>query len=161
MAIDNEISTPTSPIPRQGSQVASGASGLDATPDGGTLESGLVSGEDVAASSLTRGSSRNLEVNKGKQTNGMNLPQVDVEFENSKNAKPVITFKHLTKIYEAQPTKPALKDIDLQIYAGEFVFLVGHSGSGKSTFIRLITRELRPTKGRLLIADEDLGSMRN
>lgn len=160
MAIENDVSTPTSPLPKQGSPVQSGASGLDATPDGGTLESGLVSGEDVASSSLTRGSSRNLDVNS-KQTNNLNLPNVDVEFENAKNSKPVITFRHLTKIYDAQPTKPALKDIDLQIYAGEFVFLVGHSGSGKSTFIRLITRELKPTKGHLYIADEDLGNMRN
>ncbi|MBQ6585822.1 MAG: cell division ATP-binding protein FtsE [Coriobacteriales bacterium] len=73
---------------------------------------------------------------------------------------PVISFKNVTKIYPAQPKKAALDDITLDIYPGEFVFLVGHSGSGKSTFIRLLNRELVATRGRLLVAGEDLTAMR-
>lgn len=163
MAKQVDTSVPTNPIPNDPGTTApvrpSGASGRDLTPDGGTLESGLVSGEDVAASSLTRGTSRNISMDGAG--GGLNLPQVNVAAENANAARPVITFRNVTKVYAAQPTKPALKDIDLQIFAGEFVFLVGHSGSGKSTFIRLITRELKPTRGQLLIADEDLGTMKN
>ena len=75
--------------------------------------------------------------------------------------RPAILFDDVTKVYDAQPDKPALSNVTVRIHAGEFVFLVGHSGSGKSTFIRLINRELVPTSGRIVIAGEDLTEMRS
>ena len=100
-------------------------------------------------------------VRKNFDTSSLNLPNVDVAQMRENAAEPVITFDRCTKIYEAQPNKPALNDISVQVFAGEFVFLVGHSGSGKSTFIRLLIRELKPTRGHVYIANEDLGFMRS
>ncbi len=64
-------------------------------------------------------------------------------------------------IYPAQPDKPAINNVNVDIYPGEFIFLIGHSGSGKSTFIRLLNRELRATSGEVIVAGQDLTTMRN
>jgi cell division transport system ATP-binding protein len=62
----------------------------------------------------------------------------------------VIQLNNVTKVYPANP-KPALSNINLEIARGEFAFLVGTSGSGKSTFLRLLLREELPTVGTVRI----------
>jgi cell division transport system ATP-binding protein len=68
-------------------------------------------------------------------------------------------MRGVEKVYASD--KPALHEIDVDIEQGEFVFLVGHSGSGKSTFIRLLLRELLPTHGQIVVAGQDLVKMKS
>lgn len=70
----------------------------------------------------------------------------------------MIRFEDVTKIYP--PDTIGLESVSLHIEKGEFVFLVGASGSGKSTFIRLIIKELEPDRGRLIVGGRDLGTLR-
>jgi cell division transport system ATP-binding protein len=70
----------------------------------------------------------------------------------------VIRFEKVTKKYPG-PGTPALDQVTVDIDKGEFVYLVGQSGSGKSTALRLVLRELRPTTGRVYVAGKEINRM--
>ena len=73
----------------------------------------------------------------------------------------MIEFEHVSKTYETHNDENvALDDINIQIEDGEFVFILGHSGAGKSTFLKLIQMEEKPTEGRVIINGQDLTKMK-
>lgn len=69
----------------------------------------------------------------------------------------MIEFRNVSKVYDNGTV--ALKDINLRINRGEFVFIVGASGAGKSTFLKTIMREEVPTSGSIMINSYDLTKM--
>lgn len=74
----------------------------------------------------------------------------------------MIHFEGVSKIYPSENGKDvvALKNLDLHIDTGEFVFVLGHSGAGKSTFLKLILREETATKGKVIVNGKNLGKLK-
>ena len=77
------------------------------------------------------------------------------DYQNS--AKPIIEFRGVSKTY---PTGThAIEDINIRITSGEFVFVVGSSGAGKSTFMKLIMREEKANTGTIIVNGYNLTKM--
>ena len=70
----------------------------------------------------------------------------------------MIVFEGVTKEYDLGVK--ALQDVSFVIEKGEFVFVVGASGSGKSTMVRLLLKELEPTAGRIIVGGRDLARLK-
>ena len=69
----------------------------------------------------------------------------------------MIKLENVSKVYKGEVT--ALKEASVDVEKGEFVFLVGASGSGKSTFLRLVNKEETPEEGRIFVAGKDIGTL--
>ena len=80
------------------------------------------------------------------------------DFTAPQGTAPIIEFRGVSKTYPGGTH--ALKDMNIRIDSGEFVFVVGSSGAGKSTFMKLIMREEKANTGKLRVNGYDLGTMR-
>ena len=69
----------------------------------------------------------------------------------------MITFENVSKVYSNGTL--ALDHVDLQVDKGEFVFIVGSSGAGKSTFLKMIVCEEKPNEGRVIVNDTDVTAL--
>lgn len=71
----------------------------------------------------------------------------------------LIDIKDCSKVYKNGVT--GLADLNLEIEKGEFVFIIGQTASGKSTLIKLLYREEKPTKGKVIVGGIDVAKLRN
>ncbi len=131
--------------------------------DGAAVGSGdeLVDPEHpVASSSIATATV--ARATRGRRTGDMHgslgPARIPDPWGSSSNLDPVIRFEKVSKTYPGQGHS-ALDNVSIDVEKGEFVFLVGASGSGKSTALRLVLRESRPTAGRVYVAGKEINRL--
>ena len=74
--------------------------------------------------------------------------------------QPILQVKHLTHTYGAGTPfqRSAVEDLSFEVYPGEFLGIIGHTGSGKSTLIQHLNGLLKPTSGQILLNGRDIGA---
>ena len=72
----------------------------------------------------------------------------------------MIRLESVTKTYP-KASRPSIEEVSVDIDKGDFVFFIGPSGSGKSTIIKLLLHEITPTKGRVVVNERDVTTMRS
>jgi cell division transport system ATP-binding protein len=106
------------------------------------------------------GGVQNMTVQEPELTDTNAAVVVDDPFDASRpGAASMIVFDSVTKVFE--PDVVALNDVSFHIDKGEFVFIVGASGSGKSTLVRLLLKELEPTRGKIVVGGRELGRLKH
>ncbi len=105
----------------------------------------LTTGELVEALSLCKQSEKKVDVSKKEE-------------RETKKDSPILKMEHLNYIYNPGDAyeRHALNDIDLEIYEGEFVGIIGHTGSGKSTLIQHMNGLIRATSGSMYYCEDDI-----
>jgi cell division transport system ATP-binding protein len=84
-------------------------------------------------------------------------PQAHVEHPSRRRRPPIVELHDTTVVYPGGHV--GLERVNLSIDRGEFSFVVGSTGCGKSTLIKLLIRELEPASGRVLVAGKDINDM--
>ncbi len=86
------------------------------------------------------------------------LPELPTPRASPTPARPVIVFERVSKMYGSG--KPALDEVSFQVHPKDFLFVVGASGAGKSTMVRLLIREEVASRGHVLVDGQDLRRLR-